>query len=678
MKKNLTRIIITAICMLLAFWFLYPTYQNYSINKDLLGLTGEDSIKYINENTESIKRSLKNRLKLGLDLKGGMYVVLDVDVVKLLEELANPKAKDEIFTQSLNEVSEQISMSEEPVLKLFSANLKTKGKNLLSYYGDTRQDEAAVEKDIQDKIDLAIEGAVRTVRSRIDQYGVAEPQIQTVGGKRIIVELPGVSNADEVRKLLRQTAILEFHLLQDMNKVLKVMQDIDNKLASSDIKDSLDLNDTSISKLNENLQDTSPVQKSKEKISAGDKEKKDSAKTKKNVPVKKDSIKTKKDTTGTKKDTSKSGDTSTASDTTGLDTNEQLTEEEFLRKYPFTSLFDLNYLQQAGELITNAINKEKIDRILQREDIKVLIPSDILFSWSAPRETGDEYYVLYALRKEAELTGKSLEDVRADIDPNDNRPKVSMEMNTEGANEWSRITGANIGKRCAIVLDGVVYSAPTIQNKITGGRSEISGIPTLQDAKLIEIVLRAGSLPAPLSIIEERTIGPSLGEDSIRAGITSSIAALILVAVFMVVYYRTGGNVSVVALVINVLFIFGIMASFKATLTVPGIAGLILTIGMAVDTNVLIYERIREEMKSGKPLRTSVDIGYKKALSAIIDSHLTTLITGLILYQFGSGPIQGFALILIFGLLSNLFTAIIITHFIFDIMMEKGYEPNFG
>jgi preprotein translocase subunit SecD len=677
-KKNLTRIIITVICILLAVWFLFPTYKNYSINKDLQGLTGEDSVKYINENAESIKKSLRNRLKLGLDLKGGMYVVLDVDVIKLLEELANPKAKDEIFAQSLNEVSEQLKVSEELVLKLFSANLKTKGKNLLSYYGDTRQDEATVEKDIQDKIDQAIEGAVRTVRSRIDQYGVAEPQIQTVGGKRIIVELPGVSNADEIRRLLKQTAILEFHLLQDMNKVLKVMQDIDNKLATSDIKDSLDLNDTSVAKLNEITKDSSSIQKTTEKTSAGEKEKKDSAKTKKEVAVKKDTTKTKKDTTKTKKDTLKSKDTSITSDTTGLDTNEQLTQEEFMQKYPFTSLFDLNYLQQAGELITSAINKEKIERILQREDIKVLIPSDILFSWSAPRESGDEYYVLYALRKDAELTGKSLEGVKADMDPTDNRPKVSMEMNTEGANEWSRITGANIGKRCAIVLDGVVYSAPTIQNKITGGRSEISGIQTLQDAKLIEIVLRAGSLPAPLSIIEERTIGPSLGEDSIRAGIMSSIAALILVAVFMIVYYRIGGTVSVVALVINVLFVFGIMASFKATLTVPGIAGLILTIGMAVDTNVLIYERIREEMKSGKPLRTSVDIGYKKAFSAIIDSHLTTLITGVILYQFGSGPIQGFALILIFGLLSNLFTAIVITHFIFDIMMEKGYEPNFG
>lgn len=677
MKKNLARIILTVAFLLLAAWFLYPTLNSYMISKDLQGLTGEDSLKYVTENAEKIKKSLKNRMKLGLDLKGGMYVVLDVDVIKLLEDLANPKAKDEMFMQSLNEVSEQLKTSEEPVLKLFSANLKSKGKNILSYFGDTRQDEATVEKELQEKIDQAIEGAVRTVRSRVDQYGVAEPQIQTVGGKRIIVELPGVSNADEIRRLLKQTAVLQFHLLQDINKVIKVMQDIDKRLEVSDINDSLSTSDTSLAKLDNVKQDSTGITKPTEKTSAGDKEKKDTSKSKKES-IKKDTTKTKKDTTGTKKDTSKSSDTSTTADTTGLDTNEQMTQEEFLKKYPFTALFDLNYLQQAGELITNAVNKEKIDRLLKREDIKAVIPSDMIFVWSASRETEEEYYILYALRKEAELTGKVLEEVRADMDPNDNRPKVSMVMNTEGANEWARITGANIGKRCAIVLDGVVYSAPTIQNKITGGRSEISGIPTLQDAKLIEIVLRAGSLPAPLSIIEERTIGPSLGEDSIRAGINSSIAALILVAIFMIVYYRMGGNVSVIALVINVFFVFGIMASFKATLTVPGIAGLILSIGMAVDTNVLIYERIREELKSGKPLRTSVDIGYKKALSAIIDSHLTSIITGVILYQFGSGPIQGFALILIFGLLSNLFTAIIVTHFIFDIMIEKGYEPNYG
>ncbi len=665
MKKNLTRILLTVALIILSVWLLLPTYKDYVYTKELSELRGKDSADYVNERLESIRKARNKRLKLGLDLKGGMYVVMDVDVVKLLDDLANPKTKDEVLTSILDELKEIAKTTDEPILKIFVAKLKERGKTLLSYYGDTRQDESQVESELQEKIDKAIEGAVRTIRNRVDQYGVAEPQIQTVGGKRIIVELPGIANAEEVRRLLRQTAILQFHLLYDMNKFVKVMRDIDKKLSSTDIDSLLNIDTASVSNVPLDSSKIEPVEKS-EKTTAGKKDK-----TKEKT--------TKDEKEKGKKDTTKSTDSSTKADTTlEEDTTKQMTEEEFRRTYPFSSLFDLQTLQQYGSLYTNSINKEKIDLILKREDIKALIPSDLLIAWSATRDDRADIYELFPLKKEAELSGKVLEDVKADIDPYDNQPKVSMTMNTEGANEWARITGANVGKRCAIVLDGVVYSAPVIQNKITGGRSEISGIPNIQEAKLIEIVLRAGSLPAPLNIIEERTIGPSLGEDSIRAGINSSIAALILVALFMIVYYRLGGSVSVFALVINVLFVFGIMASFKATLTVPGIAGLILSIGMAVDTNVLIYERIREELKSGKPLKTSIDIGYKKAFSAIIDSHITSIITGLILYQFGSGPIQGFALTLMFGLLSNLFTAIVITHFIFDILIEKEFEPNFG
>ena len=655
MKKNQTRIIITAVFIILAFYFLYPTYKDYSLSKGFKGLTGEDSIKYLEEHGQDMKNAVSKRIKLGLDLKGGMYVVLDVDVVKLLDEMANPKAKDAIFTNALDELNKLDNSVEQPILKLFIAKLKAQGKSLLSYYGDSRQDEAAVEKDLQDKIDKAIEGAVRTIRSRIDQYGVAEPQIQTVGGKRIIVELPGISNTEEVKQLLKQTAVLEFRLLQDPAQVEKVIKNINKTIASLTAGDTASLTpvDSSIA-----------LNKDSSKISSAAATK-DNKKDK--TAKKSDSTKVKKDSTVKAKDTAET-----------KDTNKQMTLEEFQKENPFTGLFDLNALQNYGEFMTSPANKEKIDRYLKIKQVKDQIPSNFTFAWSEARKSENgEYYVLYAL-KDAELTGKSIENAKADIDPQDNKPKVSMVMNDEGSNEWARITGSNIGKRCAIVLDGIVYSAPVIQNKITGGRSEISGIPTLQEAKMIEIVLRAGSLPAPLSIIEERTIGPSLGEDSIRSGLFSSLLALILVAIFMIVYYRAGGGVSVIALFINVLFVFGIMASFKATLTVPGIAGLILSIGMAVDTNVLIYERIREETRSGKPLKTAVDIGYKKAFSAIIDSHITSIITGIILYNFGSGPIQGFALTLIFGLLSNLFTAIVITHFIFDAMIERDLHIHFG
>ncbi len=270
-------------------------------------------------------------------------------------------------------------------------------------------------------------------------------------------------------------------------------------------------------------------------------------------------------------------------------------------------------------------------------------------------------------------------NARSNIDPTNNTPVVYMEMNSDGSADWARITGANINKQIAIVLDNVVYSAPVVRSKITGGSSQIEGMANIQEAKLLEIVLKAGALPAPLSIIEERTVGPSLGEDSIQKGLYSSIIALILVAIFMIVYYRFAGSVADLALVFNMFVILGIMASFHATLTLPGIAGLILSIGMAVDSNVLIYERIREELAGGKPIKTAIEIGYKKAFSAIFDGHVTSIITAIILYQFGTGPIQGFALTLLIGLIANLFTAIVMTRIVFDVMTDKGKSTiNFG
>lgn len=359
-----------------------------------------------------------------------------------------------------------------------------------------------------------------------------------------------------------------------------------------------------------------------------------------------------------------------------------MSQEEFIKQNPlFFTIAIVNFESGIADAYVKETDKAKVERLLEKEEVKKVIPDDVSFVWSQKSfqgQGGETYYVLYTIKSEPELTGNVIVDANSNIDPTTNQPIVTMQMNSEGAADWARITGSNINKRCAIVLDNVVYSAPNIKSKITGGNSQIEGMANVQEAKLLEIVLKAGALPAPLKIIEERTIGPSLGEDSIRAGIVSSIASLILVALFMIVYYRTAGAVADFALVINVLFVIGIMASFKATLTLPGIAGLILTLGMAVDTNVLINERVREETKAGKPLKTAIEIGYKKAFSAIIDSHVTSVITGIILYQFGTGPIQGFALILLFGIVVNLFTAIVITHFIFDIFLERGKKVSFG
>jgi preprotein translocase subunit SecD len=252
-----------------------------------------------------------------------------------------------------------------------------------------------------------------------------------------------------------------------------------------------------------------------------------------------------------------------------------------------------------------------------------------------------------------------------------------MEMNSEGSRDWARITGANIGKRIAIIMDNSCFSSPVVQSKISGGRSRITGMDTPSEARLLEIVLKAGALPAPVTIIERRSVGPSLGEDSIHAGLTSTMLAFILTALFMVVYYKNAGVVADFALLFLVLFTLGVMAAFQATLTLPGIAALVLSIGVAVDTNVLVYERIREELEGGKTLRAAIDAGYKKAFTAIFDSNVTTLLTATVLYQFGTGPIQGFALTLIIGVLASLFSGLVITHVIFNIMTERGWNPKF-
>ncbi|MBE0558348.1 MAG: protein translocase subunit SecD, partial [Proteobacteria bacterium] len=308
------------------------------------------------------------------------------------------------------------------------------------------------------------------------------------------------------------------------------------------------------------------------------------------------------------------------------------------------------------------------------------IPQDFEFMWSAKTiiSDGQRFYSLYPVKKQPELTGGVIVDARASISPEDGRPIVNMEMNSEGSREWARITGANINKRIAIALDNAIFSIPFVQQKITGGRSQITGVDNEDEARLLEIVLKAGALPAPVTIIEQRTVGPSLGEDSIRSGLSATGFAFLFTVVFMLVYYKSAGSVADLALFLNVLFILGVLAGFQATLTLPGIAGIILTIGMAVDANVLINERVREELDGGKTLRAAIDAGYSKALSAIVDSNITTFLTGIILYQFGTGPVQGFALTLMIGIAASLFSAVFITRLVFTILSDKGWAPSFG
>jgi SecD/SecF fusion protein len=612
MQKYRFRILLIVAAVALAVYFLIPTLQDYRLHSKLQALTGADSLAYLTENETAMRDARAKRIKLGLDLQGGMRVVMEVNVLKLIEDLA--KNKDDVFAQIMNQVREQTKTSDESPVLLLRRAFEERQIRLSRYYGSLRDDNDRVYEYLDAEATKAIDRAIEIVRNRVDQYGVSEPAIQKLGGNRIIVELPGVTRETEVRQLLQGTALLEFKLLKEPEVAYRVMEAVDKAMAA----------------------DTAAV----------------------------------KDTLfAVAKDT-------TAADTAGIATPDgELSPEEFKRKHPFFAVAIVNPQQFPGEALVAEENKDRVRRILDREDVKRVIPNDVEFIWSAkPRfvEEGKRYFTLYPVKRTPELTGGVIVNARATIDPGFNQPIVTMEMNSEGSRDWARITGANVNKRVAIVLDDAVFSAPVVRNKIIGGHSQIEGMDDMDEARLLEIVLKAGALPAPVQIIEQRSVGPSLGEDSIRKGLMSAGLATAMTVLFIIVYYRTGGAVADVALIFCLLFLLGVLAAFKGTLTLPGIAGIILTLAVAVDANVLINERIREEFATGKTLRAALDAGYEKAFSAIFDSNLTTFITGVILYQFGTGPVQGFALTLMIGIVASMFSAIFITRVIFYILIDRN------
>jgi SecD/SecF fusion protein len=628
-KKNRGKIILIVMAFALALYFLYPTYQSYNFQKNLSTLKGEDSTKYAQENEKEIRDARAKRIKLGLDLQGGMRVVLEVDVVKMLEELA--KNKDDQFNQLITSISNEAKTSDEGIITIFQRVFDAKGVRLSRYYGSLRDDNDKILSNLQDETNKAVDRAMEIIRNRVDQYGVSEPSIQKQGGRRIIVELPGVSNEKEVRELLQGTAQLEFKLMKDSDIIYKTMSAIDSYLAGKGYTDS--------------------------------------------------------SATATPADSTKKAGESTMAALTKSDSSTSIlpgegekTEEQQRKDHPFLTLAQPNQSGN-GDIFVETINKEKVNRILAKPEVQRLIPSDMEFDWSSKTffYGGKQFFYLYGLKKTPELTGTVIVNARATIDPNFNQPVVTMEMDGAGSSEWARITGANVNKRMAIVLDHAVFSAPVIRGKITGGNSQIEGMANLEEARLLEIILKAGALPAPVEIMEQQSVGPSLGEDSIQAGTNSFLIALLITVAFMVVYYRTGGLVANVGLFFNILFIFAILAAFGGTLTLPGIAGIVLTIGMAVDANVLIFERIREELTTLKVLRAAIDAGYSKAFSAILDSNVTTFFAGIVLYQFGTGPVQGFALTLMMGVVANLFTGVFISRVVFNLMIEHGStEIHFG
>lgn len=695
MKKSWGKILLVVVPIVIAIFLLFPTYKASKLEKlkqqyleqAKKALNPSDSLAIVEKFEKQYGKALldarSNRIKLGLDLRGGMYVTLEVDVLKMLEESAQRDAIDDIFLEVLEKTKADARTSDQDIVDIFQRNFdqiaRPKKKFLSDYFdfgGEALASEEKIIEKLKENAKEAIDQALQVIRQRVDKYGISEPTIQKIGQRRILLELPGVTNEREMRQLLQTTARLEFKLVRNDENLIAAFYKIDEFLKK----------EKQITKESQSLpsipEDTN---KKVQQIVAKDTSKSSSNDT----------------TLATKEpDTTK---TTEKPDTTdpyaGLSQDEK--SKKYLEDHPFTTLFITNYMPPNGErtqfqrdvrfynasqvpkgeysfeIFEDVWNKFQV--IINRKEIRALLPYDIEILPSAKPEVikdnkGKEFKILtfYALKRDPELTGEVITDAVATYDPTTNQPIVTMAMNSEGADKWAKITGANIKKRIAIVLDNLVYSAPVVQQKIVGGNSQITGMSSPEEAKLLKIVLKAGALKAPAQIVEERIVGPSLGEDSIQRGIQSLLIAAILVLLFMTIYYSLAGIYANVAVLINVMLIIGIMAAFQGTLTLPGIAGIILTVGMAVDANVLIYERVREELEKGRSLRSAIAEGFSKALSAILDSNITTFITGLILYFFGTGPIQGFAMTLMIGIITTLFTAIIISKALFQVTINLG------
>jgi preprotein translocase subunit SecD len=532
-----------------------------------------------------------------------MHLVMEVDILDLVEQKA--LNKDANFLRIMASVRRASSEnSGNNIVDLLAAEFAKENIRLSRYFYDIRDSDQEIIAKLKTEEKDALQRAREIIRNRIDQYGVAEPVIQTQGSRRLIIELSGVTDEARVRKLLMGTAKLEFRLVKEHQKLLRAMESITAlPLQASSAPGSPDSTGASM------VQPAgSPVSKK-------------------------------------------------VSDVVGMMPN--------------------------GVVFTPAYARDVVAAVLNREDVVALLPQDTQLLLAAKPEVttgGEKYYPVYLVQKTPELTGGVITEAKATFSAQDSQPEVLMSMNEEGTSKWARITGANIGKQVAIVLDGSIYSAPVVQSRIPSGNSVINGIGDLNEAKDLEIILKAGALPAPVKILEERTVGPSLGSDYIRAGMFSMLWGFTAVAIFMIIYYNKAGIAADLALVLNILIVISVLAGFSASLSLPGIAGIVLTMGMAVDANVLIYERIREELAEGKSLRMAVDVGYKRAFSSILDSHVTTLAAAFLLYIYGVGPVQGFAVTLMIGTGASLFTAIVVTRVLFDLLLDSHFmdEKSFG
>ena len=574
----------------LGIYALFPSLRYAMLSDEKISNLSQEEADYYDAKT----------IKQGLDLKGGIYIVLEVDLPQLVNNLA--KNKDKNFDLFLDELKNEYNSSSGDFFTVFEQLADTKDLKLPRYfinYGKTKEQIIA-------QLSLQSEDSIRRVieilQNRVDQFGVAEPTIQKQGNNRVIVELAGIQDSERARDLLQSTALLELMIVKDIESTNALIRQLDSITSTSNEK-VLNNNENEINELF---------------------------------------------------DATNSGE------------------------FNFSSLL----ISVGGNLAISSKNLVSYRDILSQDNVKQILDatnSTILTSNSPivlVNEIGEEeeFYTLYHLFNNAELTGGVIEDAQMRLSQagvTAGQAVVEVEMNTEGSREWARITGANINNRIAIVLDRKVHMAPVIRSQIFGGGTVIEGLDSIEEAEDIAIVLRAGALPVPVTIAEERTVGASLGADSVSKGTLSMGIGLLLVVIFIVLFYKMSGLIASFSVMWTLILLLGVLALLEATLTLPGIAGLILTVGMSVDANVIIFERIKEELRNGKSVRSAIDSGYERAITTIVDANLTTGIAAAVLYQYGSGPIKGFATVLFWGIIVSMFTAIIVTRFVFDFVTSR-------
>ena len=660
--QNKGIVIVTAVLLTLAsiFYLSFSAATYYydseaaKIEDPIAQQDYKDSVKYLG--IYSYQKCLETKIGLGLDLKGGMNVILEISVPDVVENLADHKT-DVAFTKSMEQARAEEETSQEDFITLFinAYHKNAPGHKLAEIFAtqqlqgkvNPQSTDSEVEKALRQEVQAAIDNSFNVVRTRIDKFGVVQPNIQKLEGQegRIMVEMPGISEPERMRKLLQGSANLEFWETYNAQEIIPYLVQLDSRMAN----------------------DGQQEAKADTTAKAKDAEVADTVAAKKEAPKAKFQI---------KNDTKKTA----VKETPEAQLAEAKKQHPLLALLQTTNGNSLALVGYASVRDTAAINS-----IIYSELAKQVLPSDVKLLWGAKPADGiaaKNIYELYALKVttttgRAPLEGDVITDAKDQFDQITGQPEVSMSMNADGARRWAALTKANIDKAIAIVLDGVVYSAPRVNGEITGGQSSISGSFTIEDTKDLANTLKSGRMPAPARIVQEEVVGPTLGAQSIQQGIISFIIAFVVLMVYMVLMYNfVPGMLANCALLVNLFFTLGILTSFQAALTMSGIAGMVLSLGTAVDANVLIYERTKEELKSGKGIKQAVAAGYSNAFSAIFDSNITSLLTGIILYSFGTGPIRGFATTWMIGIVCSFFSAVYLTRLVWEYKLKRDKWLN--